>query len=307
MTLFGKANIRCLRDRPKHVHYFTQDSTDLAESMKPLREILGLKSVAAVQHKYLWIRSILGAKAKHVSASWRWSAEVCWYTWTRCNHPLSTLLSVWGPNLILIHRGVNSCSGQAVHESPYGHVRSITPSVYRRPWITGIYFLLIRVATVTFHQCRLPPDQWGVMKEELTTPNVLQCLSCIITHLKIDRSHLKKEIRCHASTVPGGALRPLSDCAVGCGFNSNGISKGLVLTTPKWNQLNSAPSFSISATGLIATDYEPNGKTQSLPSLYVISTFSLNSCSCWRVWLFVSPKGSQEGTKTKSSPLRGNN
>lgn len=64
------------------------------------------------------------------------------------------------------------------------------------------------------------------MKEELTTLNVLQCLSCIITHLKIDRSHLKKEIRCHASTVPGGASRPLSDCAVGCGFDSNCISEG---------------------------------------------------------------------------------
>lgn len=65
------------------------------------------------------------------------------------------------------------------------------------------------------------------MKEELTTLNVLQSMSCIITHLKIDRSHLKKEIRCHASTVPGGALRPLSDCAVGCGFDWIYISEGL--------------------------------------------------------------------------------
>lgn len=147
------------------------------------------------------------------------------------------------PNLILIHRGVNSCSGKAVHESPYGHVRSITQSVYRRPWIMGIYFLLIRVTTVTFHQCRLPPDQWGVMKEELTTPNVLQCLSCIITHLKIDRSHLKKEIRCHASTVPGGALRPLSDCAVGCGFNLNAISKGLGFNHTKMKPIKLCSEF----------------------------------------------------------------
>lgn len=80
---------------------------------------------------------------------------------------------------------------------------------------------------MTFHQCHLPPDQWGVMKEELTTLNVLQSLSCIITHLKIDRSRLKKEIRCHASMVPGGALRPLSDCAVDCGFDWNCISEGL--------------------------------------------------------------------------------
>lgn len=164
---------------------------------------------------------------KCVSASWRWSVEVCWYTWTQCNSLLGTHLSVWGPNLILIHRGVNSCHMPGQAQLLCGHAGSNTWSVYRSPWITGIYSLLIRVATMTFHQCHLPPDQWGVMKEELTTLNVLQSLSCIITHLKIDRSHLKKEIRCHAFTVPGGALRPLSNCAVGCGFDWNCISEGL--------------------------------------------------------------------------------
>lgn len=81
------------------------------------------------------------------------------------------------------------------------------------------------------------------MKEELTALNVLQSLSCIITHLKIDRSHLKKEIRCHASTVPGGALRPLSDCAVGCSFDWNGISERLGFNHTKMKPINLCSEF----------------------------------------------------------------
>lgn len=41
--------------------------------------------------------------------------------------------------------------------------------------------------------------------------------------LKIDRSYLKKEIRCHAFTVHGGALSPPSSSSVCCGFCSHYI------------------------------------------------------------------------------------
>lgn len=109
------------------------------------------------------------------------STELCWHTWI-CWH----VLSVEEPNLILIQYRVNSCWRQGEG----GRIRSITQSIYRQrvettlcyPWIRWIYSLLISVTT-TFHQCHLPSGQWGVKKKELTGLNVLQCLSCIITHL----------------------------------------------------------------------------------------------------------------------------
>lgn len=90
----------------------------------------------------------------------------------------------------LAHRTGVAAAGGRVSSTLWGQIRSITRSIDRQRAettprclsISWIYSLLIRV-TATFHQCHLPPDQWGVKKEELTGLNVLQCLSCIITHL----------------------------------------------------------------------------------------------------------------------------
>lgn len=100
---------------------------------------------------------------------------------------LGTLPYVQESNLILIHFRFNSCWRlNSVGTDQINYPIHLLAAAGKPPnsglWIIGRCSPSIRVSG-TFINAVFCADQWGVKKEELTSLNVLQRLSCIITHL----------------------------------------------------------------------------------------------------------------------------
>lgn len=115
-----------------------------------------------------------------------WRREVCRCMWTQSNLPLGRLLYVQESNQILIHFSFNSCwrlNSVGTDEINYPiHLLAVAgklPTAYL--WIIGRRSPSIRVSLFINAVCCV--DQCGARREELTSLNVLQRLSCIITHL----------------------------------------------------------------------------------------------------------------------------
>lgn len=116
------------------------------------------------------------------------SGNVCLLTQKCCN-PLSSTLFYPHTSLIWFYiTAVLTDHGGPVSSTSREQIKSIKPyypSTDRVEmtlsclWDSWICFILIQDRPFI----NLLSDQWGVKKEELTSLNVLQCLSCIITHL----------------------------------------------------------------------------------------------------------------------------
>lgn len=135
--------------------------------------------------------------------------------WTWSNLLLGTHPYVQESNLILIHFRFNSCWRlNSVGTDQINYPIHLLAAAGKPPnaclWIIGRRSPSITVPG-TFHKCRLLHwpmrcEERGVDKFECPSASVLYHYPC----LKIDRSRLKKEFRCHAFTVLAGASSPLA-------------------------------------------------------------------------------------------------
>lgn len=164
-----------------------------------------------------------------------WRPEVCRYTWTWRNRLLGTLPYVQESNLILIHFRFNSCwrlnsVGTDQINYPIHLLAADGKQANSGLWIIGRRSPSIRVSG-TVHKCRLL--RWPMRCEERGVDK-FECPSASVLYhypsLKIDRSHLKKEFRCHAFAVLAGALSPLA--------GSTASFKGLPHTTRYGQETN---------------------------------------------------------------------
>lgn len=97
----------------------------------------------------------------------------------------------------------------------------------------------------------MPSSPWPMRCDERGVDNS-ECPSVsVLYHYPSQNRSKPSKKRNPLSCIHGAwwSFAPLSNCAVGCGFDwLTASAKGWAPSTPKWNQLNSGLSFSIFAT-----------------------------------------------------------